>query len=949
MIKKAARAKRGFGMSNIGFELSQQQENELLWMVNGISFDFTLLFDREMNRAEIVRFQDGNRGSSFVLDNFEEYLLQKIHPDDQVVFETILSNARDGCERLDFEVRLLETAGRRYRWHSVHVALNERDGHSFYVGSSTYIDNRKSKENELTIKARQDPLTGLLNKVITQENINLYIKRNPEKPGVLIVLDIDNFKNYNDCIGHLFGDEVIKEVSRKLMNVFSDDSFVGRIGGDEFCVFIKDSDDISGLVSRMGQLRDSLKEIKLGQKSKIEITTSVGMALYPDHGLNFESLFERADMALYHVKNNGKNSFVIYTEDLYNERIVREADEKTRLSDEISVSSITDFAFHLLNESADSAAAINLLLYKMMNEYGVEAIYVNELIKDAMAIRCTHESVQEDGFSRLGERAEFSYEALDANLRLLNENGGYYVYDMARLGKFTPGNRINEFEQIKSVLQIDMRLFSKSRGCVNIASSRDGDFWNINIIREMVGIVNLLTVCLYYTGKITSVREQMEHLSDYDSLTGLMKEEPFVGETRKLINAKQEKSTLAFVYCDIVNFKHVNETYGYMAGDEVLKNMSEYITTRVPGVLISCRFHSDNFISLMEFPKDTGADRIRLQVDSIGQEMSEFLTKRQSVSKITIRAGVFVVSNESNEPVEAISNANMARKIAKEGSGNRCVLFSRSMFEEKKRDIQYIQALDEAIANEEFFVCLQPKVAADRKSLEGAEALVRWKRQNGETLMPAEFIPTFEKDGSIVKLDFYVYEKVFKYLRNRIDENKPVVPISMNVSRVHLVTPDFTDKFTALVDKYKIPTGLIELEITESVYLENLSEFDETVNKLRQMGIKISMDDFGSGYSSLNALNDLKFDLLKIDKIFMRDKSLSAGDRTIIKFIIEMAKNLCVKVVCEGVETKEQKDFLDECGCDLQQGFLYSRPVEMSVFDDIMDCQDVLFANIFVA
>jgi len=381
-------------------------------------------------------------------------------------------------------------------------------------------------------------------------------------------------------------------------------------------------------------------------------------------------------------------------------------------------------------------------------------------------------------------------------------------------------------------------------------------------------------------------------------------------------------------------------------GDRILSDMAGFISQDIKNVLCAGRFYSDNILFIKEFENDISDEALVRKVESIGEVLSNHLSNKFNINNVSVRTGIYIIPSSNTDALLSISNANMARKFAKASKGARCVLFNQEMFEKRKRQIEYIQRLDEAIQNEEFYIVLQPKVSGVYNRLEGAEALARWKMADGREIYPEEFVPAFEKDGSIVKLDFYIYEKVMAYLRRRLDENKKVLPISMNVSRAHMFSDDFVERFKKLIDKYQVPTQYLELEITESIYLENMSSFNSMIESLRMLGIKISMDDFGSGYSSLNVLNDLKIDLLKIDKIFMKDETLKESDKTIIRFIIDMAKQLSVRVLCEGVETQSQRNFLNEAGCELHQGYLYSKPVMISAFDDYLDNEDILFAKV---
>ncbi|MBO7357387.1 MAG: EAL domain-containing protein [Lachnospiraceae bacterium] len=927
-------------------DVLSSRESELFHLLASISYDFLIIFDVNENRAKIVQCVEGNERGSTIRDHLTEHLSEKVHPDDLSLLEKELKNLTLKVDHVGFEIRLRESGGRRYRWHSVKLRLIPTDDGIFYVGASTYIDNSKRDVDELTIKARQDPLTGLLNKVVTTEQITNYIAKNPEKKGALMIVDIDFFKSFNDTMGHLFGDEVIKEVAIRIRRIFSCDSFVGRVGGDEFLVYVKNLADVSDLVSRLGRLRDSLYSITLGQRSSLRVTASIGISLFPEMGDDFTKLFDAADMALYFVKNNGRNNFAIYTELLYDEskrRAEKCEEEETRQTEAYS---ITNFAFHLLNESEDVDSALNLLLYKIQNEYNLEAIYVNEVANNKASSECIYEIKKDKYESRLGSTEKFSFKASENKSDAFKRNGGYLIYELKGENAMDPGNSLLGTEGMGSVLQIDMRLFSESRGLVNYVSEYGKVIWTKQKIKDLIAITNLITVCLYYSKRVLKAEAEVVRMSDYDLLTGLMKEDTFIDACKKIIVSRKKNMRLAILYCDISNFKYINDTYGYLKGDNILAETSKFMKEKIPNVLAMGRFYSDNIVCLTEFPDTMSEGRLAEIMDLINKDLAKSLEERFNINNIFISAGIYVLDSPDVDIYQAVSNANLARKISKGQNSLNCVIFSQEMFEKKRRQIQLMQQLDSALKNEEFYIVMQPKVSGSENRLIGAEALVRWQRPDGSVIFPDEFISTFEKDGSIIKLDFYVYDKVMKYLHDRLKAHKKVVPISMNVSRAHLLEEDFVKRFRALIDKYEIPTQYIELELTESIYLENLDFFNKTMEEFRNMGIRVSMDDFGSGYSSLNALNDIKIDLLKIDRIFMKDPNLRESDKTIIKFIIDMAKNLCIQVMCEGVETKTQRDFLNKAGCTLQQGYLYSKPVEIDTFNVFLDNEDILFARV---
>lgn len=920
-----------------------EQENEMLKTINSISFDATFIYYVDENRAFFRRYKEGQICEPKLIEDFKAYLFDKVHTDDYAVLQKALEHAERHNEHVRFESRFKESDGRRYRWHSIRMRLMKTGDTVLYVGSDNYIDNRKNKETELTTKARQDTFTGLLNKVATIESVNTYIRLHPNNDSAMIIFDVDHFKSYNDTLGHLFGDEVIKEVANLLSRSFSHDSIVGRIGGDEFLVFVKNTPDMGELIRRVQSIRRGFSGITLGQKTDVKVTCSIGIALCPDMGMDFDALFKACDMAMYHVKKNGRDNYAIYTDELYDEAAVASGENPI---DNLNGLTITNLAFKLLNEADDVNSAVNLLLYKMQKEFQLDAIYVYELSPTGLAAECTYESIDDSFESRLGKVVEFSHKAKLETLKNAENNGGFTIYNLKDPECHKPGSGVESVEKASSLMQCPINLFSENHGIIDFVSRYGLGFWNERKCNDILSISNLISVCLYYSRRMMRAEEVAQNATEYDVLTGLMKEDNFIDAATAIIGEKGNASRLAIIYCDIGNFKYINETRGYTMGDSILKDVAEYLSKRVTNILCTGRFYSDNILCIKEFSKETGDDSLVSEIDEATERLSRYLSNKYGINGLRVHTGIYIIPDNHVDVLQSISNANMARKIAKNEGSVKSVVYDTQMSETQKKELGYIQALDDAIRNGEFTVYLQPKVLGEEERLVGAEALIRWKKPDGTMIFPNEFIPVFERSGSIVKLDFFVYETVMKYLRKRIDEGKRVIPVSMNVSRVHLQMGDFVSKFKALMDRYDIPAKYLELELTESIYLENLSEFNEVIEELRQMGIRILMDDFGSGYSSLNALNDLRIDLLKIDRIFMRDDNLKDSDKTIIRFIIEMADTLSMQVLCEGVETDAQRKFLIEAGCDLHQGYLYSKPVDIATFDGFMEHEDLLFQHI---
>ncbi|MDE7177831.1 MAG: GGDEF domain-containing phosphodiesterase [Lachnospiraceae bacterium] len=424
-----------------------------------------------------------------------------------------------------------------------------------------------------------------------------------------------------------------------------------------------------------------------------------------------------------------------------------------------------------------------------------------------------------------------------------------------------------------------------------------------------------------------------------DALTGLESYEVFLNKLQSEIDMIGD-DRIAIVYTDIKHFKYINDTYGYKVGDSLLKEFVSEFTHNQKFIFGAARVYSDNFVAASRITPDMFSnEEFRDMIYQMNLEREAKFREKYLNSRLQFCTGISILdkNSRSHDAETVVSNANLARKVAKEMESNSCVLFDQSMMEGIKREVEITSGIPKALEKKEFQVYFQPKMDTDTLDLIGAEALVRWQKPDGKFIYPDEFIPLIERSGQIVDVDYYVYREVFRFLAERLKEGKKVVPISLNVSRMHLNRTDFLDYVGALLQEYEIPCSLIEFELTESIYLENTERALELIKGLHKMGIKVSMDDFGSGYSSLNLLSKLPIDIIKLDRVFLKEGEMQESDRIIISCVVDMARKLHITSLCEGVETQEQSNYLREVGCQMQQGFYFSKPVPRETFENFME------------
>lgn len=421
----------------------------------------------------------------------------------------------------------------------------------------------------------------------------------------------------------------------------------------------------------------------------------------------------------------------------------------------------------------------------------------------------------------------------------------------------------------------------------------------------------------------------MVNLMKYDSLTGMYSKDYFYRKAEEII-LNHPESSFHVICSNIENFSLVNDMYGLIVGDELLCYVANMLMDFIQDRGICGRINADVFAFLIENPSPFNKERMEEKISELNTWFGR--------CTININFGIYIVDSLDVSMNIACDRAMSAGKSIK-GKFDKLYAYYDDKIRLKKLYIQAItNNMQAALDEKQFEVYFQPKYALHSETISGAEALVRWFSPTEGFLSPGEFIPVFEKNGFITELDKYVWEETCIMLRKCIDENIPIVPVSVNVSRTDLYYPELPEFILGLVQKYNLDTELLHLEITESAYTENPEPIIKAVSKLRQYGFIIEMDDFGQGYSSLNMLSDLPIDILKLDMKFVQntaDAPDSSG-RNITSFVIQLAKWMNLTVTAEGVETRAQVNSLKDMNCDQAQGFYFARPMPQANYIELL-------------
>jgi len=427
--------------------------------------------------------------------------------------------------------------------------------------------------------------------------------------------------------------------------------------------------------------------------------------------------------------------------------------------------------------------------------------------------------------------------------------------------------------------------------------------------------------------------EKMSYLAHHDALTGLPNRRMFDQNLHTFLN-KNIKAPCAILYFNIDRFKHINDTLGHVIGDGLLKEVTNRVRSLAPTKECLSRMDGDEFAI---FLADVGANQAERLAEQVLRSIEEpFLIDGYDLY-ITVSVGISIYPENGKTGSELMNNAIAAMNRAKQLGKNNVQPYSAAMGEGSFKIYSIENDMRKALKNDEFSVYYQPRVCTITGEIVSAEALIRWHHPEKGFMSPAEFIPLAEENGLIFEISDWVATNVCNQLKKWQDEKTPVIPISINVSAQSFLKKKLVPKLKALIRAAQIQPHLIELEITESSYLNNMELVIQALAELRNMGMKIALDDFGTGFSSLTHLKELNIDTLKIDRSFIRNITENEQDRVITTSMIELAHGLKLEVVAEGVETKEQLVLLREKGCDQIQGFLFSKPVPAPEFRGLLE------------
>ena len=742
----------------------------------------------------------------------------------------------------------------------------------------SYVWQNTVEEDSLTDALTRVKNTTAYNRL--KVTIDQKIQNNEAEPFSIVICDVNYLKMVNDNHGHEKGDVYLIKNCQKICQIFRH-SPVYRIGGDEFLVYLTGQDYASR--SELIRLaKSACNKQSFGVPEYDRLNFAIGLADYiPGSQERFVDLFHRADADMYECKKIMHGDMLPLAEDI----VPHTAEPQSHTPEALKT------AKHTILVIEDNEINREMLSTLLDDRYRVITAENGRDGLDLLAAHCD----------------EISMILLDIIMPVMD---GYDFLDAIR--------RDPLFNRIPVIVTSGNPDENTEEKCMSLGAS---DFvskpYNPNVLLSR--IANLI-----------SFQESSATLSaiEYDSLTGLYTLQAFYHYAAQLLSANPDR---AYDLCisDIDDFRSINDNFGEATGDLLIRKQADFLKNNCPPEVLLGRYSGDRFVAF--FPHE-----IRLDATEISRHLSNF-NQDLPFPGLVVNTKLGIYQNVDHAlPVSQICDRALAAlRTVKHQYGKDCAIYDASTRKEQERKFQIEQSMQDAYNEKQFRVYYQPKHDTQTGKLVGAEALIRWVHPVYGFMSPAAFIPVFEKNGFIAMADYYVWNRTCENLKRWKEAGISVVPISVNSSRMDFDYPNYLSIIRRPVERAGLEPSLLHIEITESLFSEDLSRISTELQECRDAGFKIEMDDFGTGYSSLNALAFLPLDIVKLDMSLMTE--LHAEKKAqVLSASIMLAQKLGLKTIAEGVETEEQLDLLRKLNCNSIQGYYFSKPLPEEEFEAYM-------------
>ncbi len=601
----------------------------------------------------------------------------------------------------------------------------------------------------------------------------------------------------------------------------------------------------------------------------------------------------------------------------------------------------------------------NSIMEAGINENGEERVFL--IAKDIQKLKQSiiDKFVVDSKFDEMMKRSEFQKEIAQSNERYehVNELTGIIVFEydvptnryytcttFEDIFECTPGMYQNEWSMLlglrpfyqdekkyENFIKLIQTEPDTHETTLRLYNRFGVPVWFTITVQTLKGMNNVLTRVLGILQNVNTemeIKAELEFRADYDSITSLYNSEAFYSRCLEQITTNKG-TNYAIISVDIDRFRLINDRFGIDVGNRCLEFLGRVIRTSIAWDGVAGRYQGDVFSILYAYHKEQDI------IDYMEGLNNQFTFPEAAKCGSTLSFGIYKIL-DTDIPIRLMCDrARLAKKEIKGNALRNYAVYDDVIRLQMREQAEIESEMQAALDHHEFVMYLQPKYDLRTEKICGAEALVRWIHPTRGIRMPGDFLPLFENNGFVKKLDEYMWESAARYL-SALQERGINLPISVNISRLHVNTTRLREVLTKLTDKYSILPGTLELEITENLFMEDVNELYATMMELKNAGFVIEMDDFGSGYSSLNMLRSAPVDVIKIDRFFLDEIMSTKRGRIIVENSIVMSKQLGMTVVAEGVETREQVDFLQSAGCDIAQGYYYSKPITVEEFEKLL-------------
>jgi diguanylate cyclase (GGDEF)-like protein len=776
----------------------------------------------------------------------------------------------------------------------------------------------------------RDAVTSLYCFEAAKDRMKEMIAEHPEGKYHIALIYLHNYDQIVDEYGEPFTMAIVENGAATLKRDYSpvaESVVLSRMCSDAFMIF-QCCDSDTEMEKQCEQVYDDVLHGYYGRKSHIQPRIYCGVYHLETGEKDVVHAVRCAGAAVAYGRDH-RCPFVLYGEGMHPDTTNLKMINGRYQSDVGKVPVYDDqfmnFAIGLLSDTRDLNSSIDVLIQRIGWKYEFDNVLISEFSGYNGTI-ATNKWIAGLGVLPGYEQAGSLNEWEDF-FTGYDENGIFVVHDVEKYPFSTKDREFFAQNHIGSFINIFLYKNEHPIGYISCSKKEGVESFDERMMNSLVQLSKVLASFVALRIQDRENQEQLDSLA-LDELTGLYQYGAFCKEVRQALYDYDSNRVYAMIGADISNFSYLNESFGYNEGNRALKKFARRLK-KIDEKSIACHVTADQFAIFVE--KATKQEVID-SVQKVDKQFANYLEETYPLSDLRPTFGIYFLKNPNVETFMMMDYANHARKGIKKDHMVEIGIYNQELQLQRRNKLDIVGSIHDAINSGAIEAYLQPKFSLKNRNVIGAEALVRWRNEDGSYKYPNEFIPVLEESGYVVDVDFCIYEQVLALLHKWRKNSKPMIPISVNFSRVHFRNREFVNRVINMAKEYDVNPRYVELEVTETSLADDRDNMYSELAKLRQYGFRIDIDDFGTGYSSLAMLLSAPVDIVKIDKGFL-DHSSSEGEKEYINQIGNLVKTTNKEIIFEGVESEEQVRFLVDYGYEKAQGYVFSKPISIEEFE----------------